>query len=319
MSRHLLIVVLLVMGCSKPAPQPMSEVRTDSAVERPNGPVGAQLPKGSLAGSETDAATESMDNHKHPASMPKSQQSLDELLLFFPQKLDPGAVSQPPPPFADVRIVTDDGVILSVWYAAPPRPVAVVLFLHGNGGNLFANQNLPRWLVDQARCTVLAVDYRGYGLSEGMPTVEGVLSDVRAARRDLVQRAGVKECDVILMGHSLGAALAVQIASESPPRALVLQSAFSSLADIAEVHFGKLSALIPEGRLDSVATLTKYSGPVFQSHGDADAVVPIALGEKLQAAAREPKQFLRLPGADHNRVLTPEYLHELRTFLDGLP
>jgi fermentation-respiration switch protein FrsA (DUF1100 family) len=135
----------------------------------------------------------------------------------------------------------------------------------------------------------------------------------------LARRAGVPETQVVLMGRSLGGAVAVQLAGEMPPRALILQSTFSSLKDVAAHHYPALAWLAPADKLNCVARISRYKGPLLQSHGDADRTVPYALGRKLFEAAREPKRFITIPKGDHNDPQTPEYYRQLKGFLDALP
>jgi fermentation-respiration switch protein FrsA (DUF1100 family) len=166
------------------------------------------------------------------------------------------------------------------------------------------------------RVTVFLFDYRGYGRSRGEPTVDGVLQDARAARAKLVELSGVPAGKLIMMGESLGGAVAVQMAAESPPRALILQSTFSSFRDVANHHAPLLAWAVPRDKLDSVTAIAGYRGPLLQSHGTADEVVPMASGEKLFQAANEPKQLLRIAGAGHNNWLTEDYGRQLDAFLE---
>ncbi len=154
-------------------------------------------------------------------------------------------------------------------------------------------------------------DYRGYGRSEGIPTVEGVIQDARAARAKLCELAAIKDSEIVLMGESLGGAIVTQLASDSPPRALILQSTFSSLRDVADVHYPKLSWLVPRNKLDSVSQIVRYQGPLLQSHGKMDRTIPFSSGEKLFRSANEPKQFVAIDSADHNNWHTDAYLDQL--------
>ena len=170
----------------------------------------------------------------------------------------------------------------------------------------------------EARVAVFAFDYRGYGRSEGVPTVEGAFADGRAAREKLAELAGIRDSDIILMGESLGGAIVLQLAAESPPSGLILQSTFSSLRDIADVHYPALSWLVPRTKLDSAARIRTYKGPLLQSHGTADRTIPIASAKKLFEAAQEPKSFVEIPQADHNNWITEEYLKRMNEFIDSL-
>jgi fermentation-respiration switch protein FrsA (DUF1100 family) len=165
----------------------------------------------------------------------------------------------------------------------------------------------------------LIFDYRGYGRSEGTPTVKGILQDALAARKFLVKRTGVADARIILTGQSLGGAVAVELAAQGGARGLVLESTFSSLRDVASQHYPALAWLVPAGKLDSTARITRYQGPLLQSHGDTDQTIPYALGLKLFKAANEPKQFVRVVGADHNDPPSADYYRQLERFIAELP
>jgi fermentation-respiration switch protein FrsA (DUF1100 family) len=194
-----------------------------------------------------------------------------------------------------------------------------LLYAHGNAGNLSFDAPLLAYIQRELQVSTLIFDYRGYGRSEGSPTVAGVLQDARAARALLADRAGVEETQVVLIGRSLGGAVAVQLAAETSPRGLILESTFSSLADVAAYHYPRLAWLVPAGKLDSVEQIARYHGPLLQSHGDADRTIPYALGLKLFRAANEPKQFVRIPGGDHNSPQPAGYYRQLDEFLGRLP
>lgn len=249
----------------------------------------------------------------------KPRQSLDEMFLFQPVKITQQNTPPVPSRFEDVEFMAEDGTKLHGWWLPHSQPNAVVLYLHGNGGNLWYLTNQLRWLNESTHCSVFAVDYRGYGLSEGTPTVDGVLKDVQAARIETAKRAGIAVTDVVLMGRSLGGALAIQSAKETPPRALIVESTFTTLEEVGKVHMGALAKLVPNDRLDSLSALAECSAPLLHSHGDADRVIPFEQGQQLHQAAKGPKQFIRIPGGDHNDPPTQEYLAALERFLTELP
>jgi fermentation-respiration switch protein FrsA (DUF1100 family) len=255
-----------------------------------------------------------------PSAKQPASRSLDELLLFHPSKYPNGDWKPKELKFEDVWFEAKDGRRLHGWYCPCEKPRAVVLFAHGNAGNLSHRSSSMRYFQKELRVSSLFFDYRGYGRSEGVPTVEGALQDGRAARTALARRAEVKEAKVVLMGRSLGGAVVVQLAAEAAPRGLILECTFSSLRDVAEHHYPKLSWLVPAKRLDSVAQLARYRGPLLQSHGDADKLVPYALGRKLFEAAKGGQaRFVRIPGGDHNDPRSAEYLKALDRFVSELP
>jgi fermentation-respiration switch protein FrsA (DUF1100 family) len=245
--------------------------------------------------------------------------SFDEMMLFFPSKHPVGNWQPKGLNFEDVSFKADDGTRLHGWFCPCKDARAVLLYAHGNAGNLSFDARVLQFFQKELRLSVLTFDYRGYGKSEGTPTVEGVLKDTRAARKILAERAKVKETDMVLLGRSLGGAVVCQLAGESAPRALILECSFSSLRDVAEHHYGDLAAIVPKDKLDSAAKLAAYKGPLLQSHGDADKVIPLKLGKKLFEAAKGTKEFVQIAGGGHNDAYTAQYRAKVEQFIAGLP
>jgi len=241
--------------------------------------------------------------------------SIDELLLFFPSKFPKGDWSPKDLKFQDVFFAAEDQTKLHGWYCPADNPRAVLLVSHGNAGHVASRAAWLRYLQSRAQLSVFMFDYRGYGRSEGTPTVEGAIQDAMAARTKLCELAAVKDSEMLLMGESLGGAIVVQLAADSAPRGLILQSTFSSLRDVADVHYPKLSWLVPPTKLDSVSQIVRYRGPLLQSHGSVDQTIPFSSGEKLFRVANEPKQFVTIEGADHNNWLSDAYLERLDRFI----
>ncbi len=255
---------------------------------------------------------------QEPAKAETKAQSIDELLLFFPSKYPTGNWQPTDLKFQDVNFAAEDGTKLHGWYCPSDKPRAVVLIAHGNAGHVAGRASWLRYLQKSARVSVFMFDYRGYGRSEGTPTVEGVLMDARAARKQLGELASVKEKDIVLMGESLGGAVMVQLAAESAPRGLILQSTFSSLRDVADVHYPGLAWLVSKNRLDSATQIANYRGPLLQSHGDFDRLVPLASAKKLFQAANQPKRLFIIENGGHEDWLTDAYLKALEQFIAAL-
>jgi uncharacterized protein len=318
------VVLLACAGCqqAKPTAQPeqakvQPEVSSSLRTRSPPSPSDATGQKSAesvvqngnrgLASSQIGAKA----NHQ-------SMQSLDELLLFFPSKYPEGEWEPKGLDYSDVWFKAADNTRLHGWYCPSDNPRATLLFAHGNGGNLTHRADLLRRFQTQLRVSTLIFDYRGYGRSEGVPTVEGILDDTRAAREFLADRARINQSDIVLMGESLGGAVVVQLAVEKRARGLILDRTFSSLKDVAAHHYKAMAWLVPSKKLNSAAEVSRYSGPLFQSHGDTDSIVPFALGRKLFDAANEPKQFVQLPNTDHNDKLPDEYYRQLDAFIGRL-
>jgi fermentation-respiration switch protein FrsA (DUF1100 family) len=217
--------------------------------------------------------------------------SLDRL-VFFP---DPD-VPAPPPGVEERWISTADGVRLHAWWVSPPGATTTLVWSHGNAGNIGGRADALLALAGRG-LAVLAYDYRSFGRSGGQPSEDGVYRDAEAAYDSLGEPGG----RVVCFGESLGGAVTLHLATVRPCAAVVLVSTFTSLRDVARFHYGP-AGLLAGHRFDSLARIARVRVPVLIAHGDRDEVVPFVLGERLFAAANEPRRFLRVPGAHHNDV-----------------
>lgn len=245
--------------------------------------------------------------------------SFEDSVIFQPTPFTDAEARPDDDQFENAPIEASDGIHVHGWYQEAAKPVAVVLYCHGNAGNIAHRRWVLKLFRDYLNCSILIFDYRGYGRSEGTPSEEGILEDARAARRWLAKRAGVAESEIVLVGNSLGGAVAVDLASKDGARALVLENTFTSLPDVASSHLlGLPSRWFLKNRLDSQAKIADYHGPLLQTHGDADSIVPIKLGRRLFDAAHEPKQFVVVSGGGHNDPPKRDYVQALRKFLERL-
>lgn len=243
---------------------------------------------------------------------------LEDAIVYQPAAYPRGDWQQPHGS-EEAWIASSEGATLHGWFAEAEHPRAVVLFLHGNAGNLTSCKDLLKLFPERLNASILLFDYRGYGRSTGTPSEGGVLDDARAARRWLAERCGVAEADIVLMGHSLGGGVAVDLAAADGARGLVLWNTFSSLPDVGHSHLPLLPVRwLMHNRLNSAAKIGDYHGPLLQTHGDADRVIPFELGRKLFAAANEPKQFVAISGGGHNDPPAPEFLAALDRFLKAI-
>jgi fermentation-respiration switch protein FrsA (DUF1100 family) len=218
----------------------------------------------------------------------------------------------------DVQFESADGTRLHGLFCPVENPRAVVLYFHGNGGNITNTAGVLRLITEKLHATAFAFDYRGYGRSEGKPNERGVLADARAARRWLAERTGIQERDIVLYGLSLGGGVAVDLAAKDGARGLILESTFTSAPAVANDLLPMWPGLLMFNRFNSLEKIADYRGPLLLSHGDADSLIPYAHGLRLFAAANEPKRFVPIAGADHDWEPPEYYLAELERFFDQL-
>ena len=249
------------------------------------------------------------------------REELYENFLYYPEEL---AAEMPPPEWVrgadEVWMETEDGVrIHGLWWPEPAgRPA--VLFLHGNAQDVYS-WSLVREDLEALECRLLLIDYHGYGKSEGHPHETGLYADGRAALRWLEER-GVPESETVLLGKSLGGAVACEIARGRNLEGLILESTFTSLASVARELFPFLSGYSPDpDAYNSVSKLPEIHCPVLVIHGDADMLIPVGEGLALYEGANEPKQLYIVKGAGHNDVSLftgRDYGATIRTWLDSM-
>jgi hypothetical protein len=228
--------------------------------------------------------------------------------IFFPDR----RVGPAPPGVAERWIDTEDGRRLHAWYAPAPEASPVLVWSHGNAGNIDSRRDVLQALAARG-LGVLAYDYRGYGLSDGSPTEAGVYLDAAAAFDSEVAR-GTDPGAIVCFGESVGGAVSIEVATRRSCGAIIAISTFTRLADVARQHYGPLGSIAGR-RFDSLARVTRLSVPILIAHGDLDEIVAFDLGRRLFAAAPEPKRFLSVRGAGHNDMLArPAVLDAIAEF-----
>jgi len=221
--------------------------------------------------------------------------------------------------YEDVRFRTEDGVQLHAWFVPAEPAKGVILFCHGNAGNISHRVDTIR-IFHSLGYSTLMFDYRGYGESKGSPTEAGTYRDVAAAWRHLVQDRGLSADKIVLFGRSLGGPVAAWAAKECKPAALILESTFSSVADMAASVYWFLPVRLLCRFEYATAEYANAAGcPVLVAHSQADDIVPYRLGRQLYDALPQPKQFFDMHG-DHNNgfmIMGQAYAAGLKAFLDG--
>ncbi|MBI2219994.1 MAG: alpha/beta hydrolase [Acidobacteria bacterium] len=220
----------------------------------------------------------------------------------------------------EVTFETDDGVRLNAWFVPPAtegNDLAVIVF-NGNAGNRAYRAELALRLTRHGIATLL-FDYRGYGGNAGLPTEAGLVRDGRAARAYLASRADVNQDGIVYFGESLGAAVAVNLALEHAPRALILRSPFTSLADVAAHHYPFLPVRwLLRDRFPSLDRISQVRCPVLVITAERDSIVPAKQSRRLYEAAQDPKRLLVVPGTDHNDDELVAGQRMIRAILDFL-
>jgi fermentation-respiration switch protein FrsA (DUF1100 family) len=226
--------------------------------------------------------------------------TMQRRLMYFPAAAVPAPAEMGLTGVEPVTFGTTDGLRLNGWFVATPSPRAAILVFNGNAGN----RAYRGPLADAFRrrgFQVLLFDYRGYGGNPGRPTEAGLAEDSRAARIYLASRPDVDASRIVYFGESLGAAVAVRLAVEHAPAALVLRSPFTSMADVGQHHYPILPVrLLLRDRFDAIDQIRRIRAPLLVIAGDQDRIVPTENSRRLYEAAAGPKTMFVVPGADHN-------------------
>ena len=242
-------------------------------------------------------------------------------MIFFPDRQLHATPADWGLEYEDVSFAAEDGVQLHGWYLPRRGATRVLLFFHGNAGNISHRADSIA-IFHRLGLNVFIFDYRGYGRSEGRPDERGLYRDASAAWRYLTASRGFDSDKVVLFGRSLGGAVAANLAADVQAGGLILESTLSSASDFARSVFPVLSRLVRlRYDFDTVAGVQAASCPVLVLHSREDEIMPFQLGEKVYLAAREPKVFVEISG-DHNSGFLrsqPAYETALRDFTATLP
>lgn len=233
------------------------------------------------------------------AVVPDLFAGLQRSFLYFPLSHEPPPIASVLPGAEEITFRTEDGIELRGWYRVAREGAPSVLVFNGNAGDRSHRAPLATALAAHG-FGVLLFDYRGYAGNAGTPSEDGLLADARAAADALLGR-GVDPARTVYFGESLGAAVAIKLAAERPPLALVLRSPFTSLKEMAELHYPWLPVgAVLVDRYDSIGSIGSVRAPLLVVAGTADRMIPLSHSRRLYDAANEPKRFLEIVVADHN-------------------
>ena len=248
---------------------------------------------------------------------------LDRFMVYFPERTLFTTPSEVGLEYRDVYLTTADGIRIHAWHV-PGESETTLLWFHGNAGNISNRVDNIAVLHRLTGLGVLIVDYRGYGLSEGSPSENGLYLDAEAAYQYLTSEAGLDpQQNIVLFGRSLGVGVAAEMATRHAVRCVILESGFTSVIGMAKAIRPDwlVYALMPfiGARYDTLSKMSDIESPVMIVHGERDEIVPYYMAEELFEAAREPKRFHAVRGAMHNDVYEhggAAYFQALREFIE---
>ena len=225
---------------------------------------------------------------------------VESFFIYYPEASFETVPSDWQVTYEDVYFDAEDHTRLHGWFFPLPGNAPVILFCHGNAGNISHRLDNVKHLLDQG-IQVFIFDYRGYGKSEGRPSEKGLYQDGLAAYDFLVKRKHIAAQRIVPFGRSLGAGVAVEIALRREVRSLIIESAFTSTKEMAKTMFlfKPLSYFLP-AHYNNLEKLGRVSFPKLVIHGEYDEIVPFSMGQNLYDSARPPKYFFPIKGAHHN-------------------
>jgi fermentation-respiration switch protein FrsA (DUF1100 family) len=224
-------------------------------------------------------------------------------------------------PFEDIWFTSGDSVRLHGWLVPASSLKHLLLFCHGNAGNISHRLDNVRLLHNRG-ISVFIFDYRGYGRSQGHISEKGFYQDSEAAYEVARKWAGQNGAKLVVFGRSLGGIAATHLGATKKCDGLILESTFTNMGAMARAHYPlPFAETLLKHRLNALDEIVQVRVPILFFHGDQDKIVPIKLGRKLFKAAPNPKEFVILPGAGHNDtyfVGGQDYFRKIESFFARL-
>ena len=236
-------------------------------------------------------------------------------MIYFPDKSKPPLIEG-----AElVDVISSDGQKIQSWFIqGEDTNKPAIIYYHGNAGN-FSHRIHKAIHYIQAGYSVLLAEYRGYGGNDGQTTEQGIYKDARAQLSWLIKEKGYSEDQIIIYGESIGSGPAIQMATEYEAKALVLETPFSSLEELASrLYFLLPVKLLLKDKYLNINKIKDVNYPVFMVHGDMDSTIPIASAKRLFDKANEPKKFVEIKGGNHNDLYSFHAYKNVLEFLSGL-
>jgi uncharacterized protein len=239
--------------------------------------------------------------------------------VFFPQRFMDATPQAAGLAFEDVYFSTSPGIRLNAWFIPATESRSTVLFFHGNAGNIGHRLEKLK-ILHELGVSVLILDYRGYGKSQGKPSEAGLYADAQAAYDYLLTVRNIPAKNIVLFGESLGGAVAVELAARVPVAAIITEMTFSTIRDVGRHYYPFVPAWLLADRFNSLVKIGRVKVPKLFIVSKVDEVIPYALEEKLFKQAIEPKRLVVLNGS-HNEGFMEcrrEYVLALKEFLSTI-
>lgn len=241
-------------------------------------------------------------------------------LIFFPNNKVDATPELIALDYEDITLKTHDGVDINAWWIPNTNSRATLLLMHGNAGNLSHRLDTIR-IFHELGLSVFIIDYRGYGNSSGKPSERGTEIDAETAWQYLTDKKNIEADKIIIFGRSLGGAIAIGLAEKYNAAALIVESSFSSIADIGKHYYPYLpTALIARTKYPSKNRIKNIQTPTLFIHSQDDEIIPYSHGQVLFAAANEPKLFLEITGGHNDGFIisAEKYSNGIDAFISNI-
>ena len=249
-----------------------------------------------------------------------STRFLEHRSLYFPFRAINATPEDIGLAYEDINIVTADGIRLSAWFIPSEESRAVLLFCHGNGGNI--SHRLEKIsILNRLRLDILIFDYRGYGKSSGRPSEDGLYIDAEAVYDHMVNERSLPPKKIIGYGESLGSPVVIDLALKKKMAGIIIEEAFTSVRDMAKEHFPFMPAFLLKSGYNSLGKIKNVQIPKLVLHSINDEIVPFKHGEMIFERASEPKGFIELRGGHNDAFIVSREIYSsgIDRFVSSLP
>jgi len=241
-------------------------------------------------------------------------------LIYYPHKEIVASPNDILLDYEEVTLTTSDNYEINAWWIPNANARATLLFFHGNAGNISHRLDSIN-NFHQLGLSVLIIDYRGYGISPGTPSEQGTYNDAEAAWSYLTKEKNIPPNNIVIFGRSLGGAIATWLAEKHASAALIIESSFTSIADIGKYYYPYLpTKLLARIKYPSKDRIPKIKTPILFIHSPNDEIIPYEHGQALFEVANKPKSFLQIHGSHNDGFMISgrKYIDGINTFITDI-